>query len=203
VTTTYVRSSTTCPRHDHRPESWRPSRTATWRERSPRTDLRVIALDLPNTPGERLSLSTNDPAGLPDPRRIRTTAGGGTTGKQKGARHSDASLIASSSSMTGRLGITDGDVYPIVWPMTHVGGAMTSAVLRNGGNLVLFDSFGSASYGDLVAAVGPTILGAGTVFFRAYIEAQRRLGTPEQVEFVGEIPRTPWERSARRTCAVT
>src|SRR5207245_631372 len=98
---------------------------------------------LPDEPGERLGLPTGNTAALPDP-PVRPDAcrwvyfSSGTTGAPKGAKHSDASLITSSYSITDRLGIADGDVYPIGWPVAHIGGAtMISAVLRGGGNLVL------------------------------------------------------------------
>lgn len=77
--------------------------------------------------------------------------------------------------MTERLGIAPGDVYPIGWPFTHIGGAsIAMAVLRGRGLIVLFDSFDQTTFGDDVAEVGPTILGSGIPFFRAYLDAQRR-----------------------------
>jgi acyl-CoA synthetase (AMP-forming)/AMP-acid ligase II len=96
----------------------------------------------------------------------------------KGARHTDASLIASSRGMTERLGIRDGDVYPIAFPMTHIGGvSMFAAILRAGGQLVLFEYFDPATFGDQAAVVGPTMLGSGVPFFRACLDAQARHGT--------------------------
>jgi long-subunit acyl-CoA synthetase (AMP-forming) len=77
--------------------------------------------------------------------------------------------------MTERLGIADGDVYPVAWPITHIGGAsVLNAVLRCGGQLVLFESFDPDTFGERAAATKPTILGTGTPFFRSYIQAQRR-----------------------------
>jgi cyclohexanecarboxylate-CoA ligase len=82
--------------------------------------------------------------------------------------------------MTDYLQIRDGDVYPIAWPFTHIGGAtMLASVLRAGGRLVLFDSFDSAATGMTMAQVNPTLLGTAVPFFRAYLDAQQRqTGTP-------------------------
>jgi acyl-CoA synthetase (AMP-forming)/AMP-acid ligase II len=127
-------------------------------------------------------LPTGDPHDLPpppeDPHQCRWIYfSSGTTGTPKGARHTDSSLIASSLSMTDRLGVRDGDVYPIAWPVTHIGGAsMTAAVLRAGGHLALIDHFDSSAFGDQIAPLGPTLLGSAVPFFRACLDAQRRHG---------------------------
>jgi acyl-CoA synthetase (AMP-forming)/AMP-acid ligase II len=114
-----------------------------------------------------------------DPHRCRWIYfSSGTTGTPKGARHTDASLIASSLSMTDRLGVQDGDVYPIAWPVTHIGGAaMAAAVLRAGGHLALIDRFDPSGFGDQIAPLRPTLLGSAVPFFRACLDAQRRHGS--------------------------
>jgi acyl-CoA synthetase (AMP-forming)/AMP-acid ligase II len=142
----------------------------------------VLALALEGATGSELCLPSGDPSNLPPApttdeacRWVYFTSG--STAAPKGVRHTDASLIASSFGMTDGLGIRAGDVYPIAWPITHIGGiSMTSAVLRAGGELVLFDTFDPATTADSMAAVRPTILGTGVPFFRAYLSAQRRHG---------------------------
>lgn len=141
----------------------------------------VVVVDL-ETPSDDLRLPTGDPSTLPPPpttddecRWIYFTSG--TTAAPKGVRHTDASVIASSAGMTDGLGIRDGDVYPIAWPFTHIGGiTMLASVLRAGGELALFEAFDPATTGERMAAVRPTILGTGVPFFRVYIDAQRRHG---------------------------
>lgn len=141
----------------------------------------VLALDLETDPGAGLRLPKGDPAHLPPPPEDAgihrwTYFSSGTTGQPKGIRHSDSTVIASSSGMTGNLGIREGDVYPIAWPYPHIGGvSMTAAVLRTGGRLVLFDSFGPGTAARM-ARHRPTILGSAAPFFRAYLDAQNAHG---------------------------
>jgi acyl-CoA synthetase (AMP-forming)/AMP-acid ligase II len=164
------------------PETWRGfGHGAMARSLADELGFAVVELDLDGPPPEALRLPTATGA-LVDPpadphgcRWIYFTSG--TTASPKGVRHTDASVIASSFGMTDGLGIADGDVYPIAWPVTHIGGAtMLASVLRAGGTLVLFDAFDPATIGERMARVQPTILGTGVPFFRAYLDAQARHG---------------------------
>ncbi|MCU1372998.1 MAG: fadK 2 [Actinomycetia bacterium] len=142
----------------------------------------VLALDLDGAVGPALRLPLGDPAGLPAPPTSGTDArwvyfSSGTTADPKGARHTDESLMASASAMEQHLGFGDGDVYPIAFPISHIGGnSMLAAALRSGGKLVLFDTFDPATTGERMAAHRPTILGSAVPFFRVYLDAQRRHG---------------------------
>ena len=163
------------------PDTWGGfSFTTMAQELSQGRSVSPVTLDLDGTPSEALRLPSGDPASLPDPPVRNDRAKwvyftSGTTGFPKGARHSDASLIASSRSMTERLAFVAGQVYPIAWPFTHIGGVINAAaVLRGGGQLVLYDRFDPATFGDEVAACEPTILGTGIYFFRSYLDAEQR-----------------------------
>ncbi len=142
----------------------------------------VLTLALEGATGPDLCVPSGDPSNLPAAPTADETCRwvyftSGSTAAPKGVRHTDASVIASSFGMTDGLGIGAGDVYPIAWPITHIGGiSMISAVLRAGGELVLFDRFDPATTADAMAAARPTILGTGVAFFRAYLSAQRRHG---------------------------
>jgi cyclohexanecarboxylate-CoA ligase len=144
--------------------------------------LDVVSLDLESGAGAGLRLPAGDPAALPAP--PESAAGcrwlyftSGTTADPKGARHSDESVMASARGMTERLGFCGGDVYPIAFPMAHIGGmTMVTAALRTGGRLVLFDTWDPATTPERAAAHRPTILGTAQPFFRAYLDAQRRHG---------------------------
>jgi len=103
----------------------------------------------------------------------------GTTADPKGARHCDTSIIASSNGVVDAIGMHSGDVYPIAWPFAHIGGvAMLTAVLRSGGQLVLFDHFDPMTTPERMATHHPTILGSATPFFQAYVTAQGQQGAP-------------------------
>lgn len=145
--------------------------------------VRALVVDLEGEVGPGMRLRTGDVATLPPPPADEPGAcrwvyySSGTTADPKGGRHSDASVMSSSNGMVELLGLGDGDVYPIAWPFTHIGGiAMLSSVLRAGGVLVLFDSFDPATTGEAMAAHRPTILGSAPPFFRVYLDAQRRHG---------------------------
>ncbi|MCK9900232.1 cyclohexanecarboxylate-CoA ligase [Parafrankia colletiae] len=146
----------------------------------------VLVLDLDGPPGPALRLPEGDPASLPPapaPARARADEcrwiyySSGTTADPKGVRHTDESVIASSAGVVDGLGFGAGDVYPIAWPIAHIGGvSMLAAALRTGGTLVLFDVFDPAVTPERMAAHRPTVLGSATPFFHAYLAAQRRHG---------------------------
>ncbi len=147
--------------------------------------VKVLGLDLEGSPqGGRIRLPEADPsvldryAGPPhagDCRWIYYSSG--TTADPKGVRHSDATVMAAGTSMITGLGFDAADIYPIAWPIAHIGGmAMLTAALSTGGCLVLFDAFDPQTTPERMAAHQPTILGSATPFFRAYVAAQRRHG---------------------------
>ncbi len=142
----------------------------------------VVALDLESEVGLDLRLPQGDAAHLDGPPAEEGSCrwiyfSSGTTAAPKGIRHTDASVVASSDGIAERIGLADGDVYPIAWPISHIGGiTMIATALRRGGRLVLFESFDPATIGDRMAAVSPTLLGTGVPFFRAYLDAQRSHG---------------------------
>ncbi len=144
--------------------------------------LRTLVLDVDGEVPSEMRLPAGDPSTLPAP----PTDGGeyrwayyssGTTAAPKGIRHTDASLMASSAGMLDGIGFAEGDVYPIAWPFTHIGGmTMLTTALRGGARMVLFDTWDAATSPERMAAHGPTVLGSATPFFRAFIEAHARSG---------------------------
>jgi acyl-CoA synthetase (AMP-forming)/AMP-acid ligase II len=139
----------------------------------------VIAIEQEAGGDGPLRLPSGDPAGLPAPPRRSGECrwlyfSSGTTADPKGARHSDATVMAGSNGVTDLQGMHDGDVYPIVFPVSHIGGiAMLVAVLRAGGRLVMFDKWDPRTSPGRAAAHRPTILGSAQPFFQAYLDAQR------------------------------
>lgn len=146
----------------------------------------TIGVDVAADPtGPEMRLPTGDPATLPP---VPSADGrdelvrfyyysSGTTADPKGARHSDPSLMAGANGMIEICGMSAADVYPIAWPFTHIGGStMLTVCLVTGMNLVLFDTFDTATTPERMAAHQPTLLGSAVPFFNAYLAAQRRHG---------------------------
>jgi cyclohexanecarboxylate-CoA ligase len=133
----------------------------------------VLALGLDDLRGPGFRLPAGDPGFLPPAPAASAECrwiyySSGTTAAPKGARHTDSSVLAGANGVVDGLGLRAGDVYPIAWPVAHVGGvAMIASALRAGGRLVLFDHFDPAVTPARMAAHRPTVLGSATPFFRA------------------------------------
>jgi acyl-CoA synthetase (AMP-forming)/AMP-acid ligase II len=104
----------------------------------------------------------------------------GTTAAPKGARHSDRSITAGSNGLVAidNVGLVEGDVVPIPYPITHVGGHCTlSAALRTGCRVILIEVFDAQRSPLVMAQHGATTLGSAPPFFHAYLAAQRAHGS--------------------------
>jgi acyl-CoA synthetase (AMP-forming)/AMP-acid ligase II len=99
----------------------------------------------------------------------------GSSGLPKGARHTDATLLAAAYGWTlqGRVGELDGDVGSMVYPVAHVGGIIyVMAQLIAGFPIVLAEAF-DASTVEVFRRLGVTMSGGSTVFYIALLAAQR------------------------------
>jgi cyclohexanecarboxylate-CoA ligase len=140
----------------------------------------VLALDFTGDPGPELRLPAGDVSALPpipghDGQWVYYSSG--TTSDPKGVRHTDSSLMASAAGSIELAGLRAPEVYPIAWPLTHIGGVtMLTCTLAAGLKLVLFDSWDPATTPERMATHAPTILGSAQPFFRAYLAAQERHG---------------------------
>ncbi|MGD9701056.1 MAG: class I adenylate-forming enzyme family protein [Acidimicrobiia bacterium] len=129
-----------------------------------------------------LSLPRGDPSGLPlavDPGdEVRWYYySSGTTATAKGAKHTDSSVMASSNAQIAYIGLRQDDVFPVPFPITHIGGIMLlTAYLRVGAQLLFLETFDPVTSPELMAERGATVLGSATPFFQAYLAAQRRHG---------------------------
>jgi cyclohexanecarboxylate-CoA ligase len=141
----------------------------------------VLALDFESEVGAELRLPGGDPSFLPPANREDSQwiyYSSGTTSDPKGAKHTDCSLVAAAAGMVELATFGRGDVYPIAWPITHIGGVvMLATSLRAGLKLVLFDTWDPSTSPARMAAHKPTILGSAQPFFRAYLEAQHAMGS--------------------------
>jgi acyl-CoA synthetase (AMP-forming)/AMP-acid ligase II len=131
---------------------------------------------------DRGGLPAGDPSTLPPPphgegdpiRHIYYSSG--TTAEPKGARHTDASLMACANGTI--LGGWSDDVMPLPYPYTHVGGfAITVSTLYTGSRLLMIEIFDREKTPILMSGRGVTRLGSSLPFFLAYAEAQRRHGS--------------------------
>jgi cyclohexanecarboxylate-CoA ligase len=100
----------------------------------------------------------------------------GTTAEPKGARHTDASVIASAAGVVQALAVTASDRVGLVFPVAHIGGCGTwlGACLLSGCTLILDSAFSTARTIALQQRERVTIAGSGTVFTQIYLDAQRK-----------------------------
>ena len=95
----------------------------------------------------------------------------------KGARHTDATLLAAARGMSARLELAPDDRVGLVFPVTHVGGVLwLMNGLLAGCAQIAVASFDPRSSIDVLARHGVTQAGAGTAFHQAYLAAQRERG---------------------------
>ena len=99
----------------------------------------------------------------------------GTTADPKGARHTDATLMAAARGMAGVLDLATDDRVAMVFPFTHVGGIVwLFSGLMAGCSFVIVPIFDPETSIDVLARHGVTQATAGTAFHQAYLAAQRR-----------------------------
>src|SRR6202012_2972371 len=99
----------------------------------------------------------------------------GSSGLPKGARHTDATLLAAAYGWTrqGRVGELDGDVGSMAFPVAHVGGIIyVMAQLISGFPVVLAEAF-DASPLEVFRRHNVTRSGGSPVFYTALLAAQR------------------------------
>lgn len=154
--------------------------------------MKVIVVDVNGALGpDTILLPVGDPAMLPTRPGADSTSDGattdrpvrwiyhtsGTTADPKGARHTDWSVMHGAWTLIERMEFDHDDVYPVAFPMTHIGGAVILATfLVTGARLVLFDTFDPQTTPERMAAHGPTLLGTAVPFYNAYLAAQQRHG---------------------------
>ena len=118
--------------------------------------------------------SVDDASALPARWLYHTS---GSTGDPKGVWHTDASVMAGSYGFIAGYTPTPDDVYPMAFPITHIGGvAIVTASLLTGYRLVLLDVFDPERSPLVMAEHGATLLGSAIPFFQAYMAAQRKHG---------------------------
>src|SRR6202035_1454976 len=120
-------------------------------------DYAAMAAGLPTAPkvlvtGESLPPDaevTAPPAPAPSAEWVYFTSG--SSGLPKGARHTDATLLAAAYGWTrqGRVGELDGDVGSMAFPVAHVGGIIyVMAQLISGFPIVLAEAFDASTIAE-------------------------------------------------------
>ena len=148
-------------------------------------------------------LPTGDPASLPQAvapqadqaRWIFYTSG--TTADPKGARHTDAGLIAASGTFCRNMQLVPDDRVAQLAPIAHVGGVLhLVSALSVGSRIVTSDVFDPASTPEQLEAAEVTIGGSGVPFLQVYL--RRQAERPDRPFFgrarcflVGGSTRTP------------
>jgi acyl-CoA synthetase (AMP-forming)/AMP-acid ligase II len=135
---------------------------------------RVMAVD---------TLPTGDPATLPAPpvadgttRWLYYTSG--STADPKGAWHTDVGLMAAGNTWFSKMQPTKDDIYPVAFPVGHIGGAsMLVVTLASGMCMILLEAFDAEKSPIFMAEQGATLLGTAVPFFRAYLAAQAAHGS--------------------------
>jgi acyl-CoA synthetase (AMP-forming)/AMP-acid ligase II len=150
-------------------------------------------------------LPMGDPTALPAPSEPTAAAWAvrwlfytsGTTAAPKGARHTDAGLLAASRTFCTNMNLQPEDRTTSLSPMAHVGGVLhvISAVVT-GSRIVITEIFDPASTPEQMSAARVTLGGSGVPFLQAYLTRQRE--RPDDPFFpyaraflVGGAPRPP------------
>jgi acyl-CoA synthetase (AMP-forming)/AMP-acid ligase II len=146
----------------------------------------VPTITVPDDFGAALRMSS--PAVPPDadlavaaePRWIYFTSG--TTGRPKGVRHTDATLLSASRGYVAHLGLGSHprEVGTIAFPIAHVGGMVyLAAALIGDFPVLLVPKVDSDDLPRLLAKHEVTVTGASTAFYQMLVSAQIASPTDE------------------------
>lgn len=147
-------------------------------------DVPTLVCDGPIPEGDPATLP---PAPAPDGDPVRWLFyTSGSTADPKGARHTDATIMATARGMAERLALEPEDRNGLVFPFTHIAGPIWLASgLMAGLCHLIVSAWDPPTTIPFFAEQGVTIAGSGTIFHMGYLTAQR------------EDPSTPLFRDVR------
>ena len=166
--------------------------------------LQVLACSFPVEPDpSAFVVPEGDPATLPpyEPRDPEALAwiyySSGSTAAPKGALHNDRSVVAARDGFIYNAAMRPDDVFPMTYPLTHIGGVtVMSATMTLGARLLFCTHWDPVTTPQFLADNGATILTSALPMFNAYLAAQAAHG-PEpmfpaaRVVFNGGAPVPP------------
>ncbi len=98
----------------------------------------------------------------------------GSTADPKGAKHTDATIMATAKGMAERLALTPEDRNGLVFPFTHIAGPIWLASgLMVGLRHLIVGAWDPSTTIPFFQEQGVTIAGSGTIFHMGYLAAQR------------------------------
>ena len=135
---------------------------------------RLVVVDRALPDGDPSTLPPPPPRPAPDELRwIFYTSG--TTSDPKGAKHSDATIAASSWGMIEPWRLSDDDVMTLIFPYAHIGGVSLLIIsLMAGNELVIVETFDRQLVIDSLMRNGVTLAGSGPAFWRTFIDEQQQ-----------------------------
>jgi acyl-CoA synthetase (AMP-forming)/AMP-acid ligase II len=138
------------------------------------TPPRLVVVDRALPDGDPATLPPTPPPPAPDHLGwIFYTSG--TKSDPKGAKHSDATIAASSWGMIEPWRLTDDDVMTLIFPYAHIGGVSLLIIsLMAGNQLVIAEAFDRDVVIGLMRRNGVTLAGSGPAFWRIFIDEQQR-----------------------------
>ncbi|MGZ5392125.1 MAG: class I adenylate-forming enzyme family protein, partial [Mycobacterium sp.] len=122
------------------------------------------------------------PHSADDPRWIYFTSG--TTGRPKGVRHTDATLLAAARGYVTHLGLGDhpDEIGTIAFPIAHIGGILyVASALIGAFSALMVPKVDAADLAGVLAAHSVTISGSSTAFYQMLLSAQLASGSDEPI----------------------
>lgn len=144
------------------------------------SDVRIVVVDPELPEGDPGTLQPFRRTGADEMRWLFYSSG--TTSDPKGAKHSDHTLAAANVGMQWSMEVCPDDRAAVVFPITHVGGMLwLFNSMETAARLLMVEVFDGLATPRWLGDKGCTCAGAGTVFWLAYLAAQRALPPGERL----------------------